>query len=110
MKQIKKNAHNTLKLMMSNFMVLFLLAVHSFAGGDKYAVDQVHSYVGFSVKHLMISTVKGNFTDFSGTINVEGKMVTGAEGAIKASTINTNNKKRDGHLAGADFFEVEKYP
>src|SRR6185369_6594674 len=61
-----------------------------------WAIDPVHSSIGFSVRHLMVSKVRGNFENFSGEIAVD--------------SIHTNNEQRDAHIKSADFFEVDKYP
>jgi polyisoprenoid-binding protein YceI len=75
-----------------------------------WTIDPVHSEVGFSVRHMMVSKVRGKFTTFSGQI------VTGADPAsssvtaeIDLASIDTGNEQRDGHIRSADFFEVEKY-
>lgn len=79
---------------------------------ELWKVDATHSNVGFSVRHMMVSNVKGNFTGIEGT--VEGDPNNLAEAKINfkidVNTINTNNEDRDNHLRSADFFEVEKYP
>ncbi len=77
-----------------------------------YQIDPAHSSIGFSVKHLMVSTTPGNFTDFSGTINFDKETAaeSSIEVAIKSASINTNLPKRDDHLRSADFFDAEKYP
>ena len=74
-------------------------------------IDPVHSEVGFAVRHMMISKVRGRFTAFSGQI------VTGADPLASAVTaeidlasISTGNEQRDAHIRSADFFEVETYP
>lgn len=79
---------------------------------DKYAIDVPHSSVGFSVKHLLISNVKGNFKDFSGTIMFDESDMTksSVEVTIKAASIDTDNADRDNHLRSEDFFHVEKFP
>jgi polyisoprenoid-binding protein YceI len=75
----------------------------------KWKVDPVHSSVEFQVKHLGIATVKGQFTEFEGTLEVgpEGAV---AYGTVKTASVNTREPPRDEHLRSADFFEVEKYP
>ncbi|NLT29523.1 MAG: YceI family protein [Propionibacterium sp.] len=73
-------------------------------------IDPAHSVVGFSLKHAMISTVRGSFGDFAGTINVTGPTTADVNVSIKADSITTNNEQRDGHLKSADFFETETYP
>ena len=77
-----------------------------------YKIDGVHSNIGFSVKHLMISTTRGEFTDYAGEIqfNSEDLSSFSIDIVIEAKSINTRNEKRDGHLMGKEFFDVEKYP
>jgi polyisoprenoid-binding protein YceI len=77
-----------------------------------YEIDRSHSEVGFSVKHLVISTVKGSFKDFSGEIDFDPKNVDKAKFAakIKAASVFTNDEKRDEHLRNEDFFFTQKHP
>lgn len=77
-----------------------------------FEVDAAHSNIGFEIKHLMISNVRGSFTDFSGTVKGEGADLTKAtaEFVIKAASVNTANQKRDEHLKSPDFLNVEKNP
>ena len=75
----------------------------------KMNIDASHSEVGFKVKHLMISTVKGSFTTVMGT--AEGELDNlNISVTIDPTSINTNDDNRDGHLKGADFFDVENFP
>ena len=78
----------------------------------KWVVDPVHSNVDFSVKHMMISRVKGTFHQFDATIEADPTDLTTAniEFTVDLSSIDTRNKDRDGHLLSADFFDVEKHP
>ena len=78
----------------------------------KWNVDASHTNVGFSVRHMMVSKVKGSFTGIEGTIDGNPEDLTDANinFNIDVSTINTNSEDRDNHLRSADFFEVEKYP
>jgi polyisoprenoid-binding protein YceI len=76
-----------------------------------WAIDPVHSEVGFSVRHMMVSKVRGKFKTFS------GQLVTGEDPAgsavtaeIDMASIDTGNEQRDGHIRSADFFEVENFP
>ena len=75
-------------------------------------IDAAHTDVGFSVKHLMISTVRGRFGDVRGTITIKGSDLTTAvvEAEVATASIDTRTEQRDAHLRSADFFEVEKYP
>lgn len=76
-----------------------------------YALDVSHTGVRFMAKHLMVNKVRGQFTDFSGVITIaEDPMESKVEASISAASMTTGSKDRDGHLAGADFLEVEKYP
>lgn len=72
-------------------------------------IDSSHSEVGFKVKHLMISTVKGNFGTFGGSIegNTDNMDI---NVRINVDSVNTNNADRDGHLKSGDFFDAEQYP
>ena len=72
----------------------------------KMTIDNAHSEIGFKVKHLMISTVKGKFDTFSGAIHEDGTVFV----SINTGSINTGNADRDGHLKGADFFNIEEFP
>jgi polyisoprenoid-binding protein YceI len=75
-------------------------------------VDPQHVEVGFAVRHLMISTVKGHFRTVSGVIRTEADDFATAEVdlTIDARSIETRDEARDAHLRSADFFDVEKYP
>jgi polyisoprenoid-binding protein YceI len=74
-----------------------------------WKVDPVHSSVEFHVKHLGIATVKGQFNEFEGTLEV-GPEGASAYGTVKTASVNTREPQRDAHLRSADFFEVDKYP
>ena len=75
-----------------------------------WAVDPVHSSIGFSVRHLMVSKVRGNFENFSGAIVVAEDGTPSVTAQIAVDSIHTNNEQRDAHIKSADFFEVDKYP
>ena len=77
-----------------------------------YKVDASHSNIGFKVKHLMISNVRGNFNDFSGSFEYDEatKTVKAIAGEVKTTSINTENEKRDNHLRADDFFDAAKFP
>ncbi len=93
-------------------MTSLLLSFSAFAKDykpGKYQVDTAHSKVGFEIPHLVISTVEGKFTDFSGVIQLDKKFnKSKIDVAISAKSIDTANSKRDDHLRSADFFDVEK--
>lgn len=69
-------------------------------------IDNAHSEIGFKVKHLMISTVKGNFQTFSGGMDENGKLTV----SMNVNSINTGSIDRDNHLKAADFFNVDETP
>lgn len=75
-------------------------------------IDQSHSAVNFSVKHMMISTVRGQFTDITGTFEFDAANPTATQADIKigVASINTRDEKRDGHLKSADFFDAANHP
>jgi polyisoprenoid-binding protein YceI len=76
-----------------------------------WAIDPSHSNVGFSVRHLMVSKVRGSFSKLDGTITIaEDPMHSSVEATIDLNSIETRDANRDAHLRSADFFEVEKYP
>ncbi len=78
----------------------------------KWNVDTAHSTVGFSVRHMMISNVKGTFNEFEGTIEADPYDLTDAtiDFRIDANSVDTRKPDRDNHLRSADFFDVEKFP
>jgi polyisoprenoid-binding protein YceI len=75
-----------------------------------WAIDPVHSSIGFSVRHLMVSKVRGTFDQFSGAIVVAPDGTPSVTADIAVGSINTGNEQRDGHVKSADYFEAEKYP
>jgi polyisoprenoid-binding protein YceI len=79
---------------------------------ETYDIDPVHSAAHFSVRHLMISNVKGEFTKVSGTLAYDPENVTAGtiDAVIDATTISTREPQRDAHLKSPDFFDVEKFP
>lgn len=76
-----------------------------------WAIDPSHSEVSFSVRHLMVSKVRGTFGTFSGQIQVgENLLDSKVSATIDAASINTRDENRDNHLRTNDFFDIEKYP
>jgi polyisoprenoid-binding protein YceI len=76
-----------------------------------WVIDPAHTEVGFVVRHMMVSKVKGRFAKVEGTITVaEDVLKSSVEATIDAASIDTRDENRDAHLKSADFFEVEKYP
>jgi polyisoprenoid-binding protein YceI len=76
---------------------------------NKMNIDMSHSVVGFKVKHMMISTVRGTFGTVMGS--AEGELENmNINASVDATTVDTNDENRDNHLRGTDFFDVENYP
>lgn len=74
-------------------------------------IDTTHSDVSFTVRHMMVSKVKGNFSRFSGTLVTGDSIETSSVVAdIDLDSIDTRNEQRDGHIRSADFFDVENHP
>ena len=73
-------------------------------------IDPTHSTVGFVVKHLMVSKVRGKFESFSGTITVAEDGTPSVQAEIDVTTITTGNPQRDGHIKSADFFDADQFP
>jgi polyisoprenoid-binding protein YceI len=77
-----------------------------------YDLDPAHSRIGFATKHAMVATVRGQFTEFTGTayLDEEHPEQSTAHVEIRTASINTGNEQRDGHLRTGDFFDVETHP
>lgn len=76
-----------------------------------YTLDKAHTSVGFVVRHLMVSKVRGNFQEFDGTITVADEPgQSKVETTIQAGSVDTREEQRDGHLRSADFFDADKFP
>lgn len=87
------------------------MAVPAVAAPGPWTLDTSHSSLNFSVRHLMVSKVRGRFNVFSGKLDVDtsGKLKS-AQGTVDVKSIDTQNAKRDAHLRAEDFFEAAKYP
>jgi len=97
----------------SNALALaFGLASLAAAAPATYDIDPAHSAAQFSVRHLMISNVKGEISQIKGTVvyDPENLAATTIEASLDTTTINTREPKRDGHLKSPDFFDVAKFP
>lgn len=80
------------------------------AAAATWKIDRSHSQVGFEVTHLMVSTVRGAFSGFDGTVETDasGKL-TKISGTVDVASVDTKDAKRDDHLRGADFFDIAKF-
>src|SRR5512138_911345 len=99
----------TNKTMLGLTAVAFLLLTHANAA-DNYKIDPAHSSVGFSVRHMGVSNVKGHFDEFAGSVVLDNSTIQEANATIQVKSVNTGIEKRDNHLRTADFFEAAKYP
>ncbi|HEU5212092.1 MAG TPA: YceI family protein [Gaiellaceae bacterium] len=90
------------------------LATQSGVGGlipaGTWSVDGSHSTIEFGIRHLLITTVKGTFGNFEGTIEVAPDGAAKATGVIASESIDTNEPQRDEHLRSADFFDTATFP
>ena len=76
-----------------------------------YAIDQSHSHVGFAVRHLMVSKVRGRFSDFAGTVEIaENPLDSKMSVTIQTASADTRDENRDAHLRSEDFFDSENWP
>jgi len=76
-----------------------------------FSIDPAHTTVGFVARHLMVSKVRGSFTEVAGSITIgEDPLTSSVEATIGAASITTGAPDRDGHLRSGDFLDVEKYP
>jgi len=82
------------------------------AAAQTWKIDPAHSSATFTVKHMMVSTVHGSFGKIEGSVVYDGENIAAvkAETIIDASTITTNNEKRDSHLKSPDFFDAAGHP
>lgn len=101
-----------MKNIIVSISTIIALALPTFAFATIWTIDPDHSNVGFKVRHLMVSNVKGNFEKHTGVVEINDKDITKSkvEVSIDTNSINTNVQKRDEHLRSADFFDVAKYP
>lgn len=100
--------------MLSVLPLLMAMAMVSPETGvqESYSSDAVHSSIGFSVKHMVVATVKGNFRDFDISVSYDPDDLSNSsvETTIDVASIFTDNEGRDNHLRGAEFFDAENYP
>jgi polyisoprenoid-binding protein YceI len=76
-----------------------------------WRVDTAHSKVGFAVKHMGVATVRGEFGQFEGSLEIGADLASSkATGTVQTVSVDTNQVDRDNHLRSADFFESETYP
>ena len=91
---------------------LLLGGVSAFAQSSSWVIDTNHSQVNFQIRHMEVSNVRGSISGVTGTVVWDDKdpSKSTVEATINATTVSTNNDKRDTHLKSPDFFNVEKFP
>ena len=101
-----------MKRLLASISTIIALSLPALASATIWNIDPDHSNIGFKVRHLMISNVKGNFEKHTGVVDINDKDITKSkvEVSIDTASINTNVQKRDEHLRSADFFDVAKFP
>ena len=101
-----------MKRLLATFSTIIALSLPALASASNWTIDPDHSNIGFKVRHLMVSNVKGHFDKHSGEVTIDDKDITKSkvEVSIDTASINTNVQKRDEHLRSADFFDVATYP
>ncbi len=99
-----------LTIILVSFLISLLLANYTFA--SIWSIDSDHSTAGFAIKHMTISTVRGNFSAIKGNAEFDktGVKLISLQITIDANSINTGVKKRDDHLKSPDFFDVTTFP
>jgi len=89
-----------------------LLNAPALAAADSWTIDPAHSSANFTIRHMMISNVKGSFGSVKGTVHYDGNNLKNAsvDAEIAVDSVDTHNEKRDGHLKSPDFFDMAKFP
>jgi polyisoprenoid-binding protein YceI len=92
--------------------IIGLLLLAASAWGADYVIDGAHSNAGFTARHMMVTNVQGRFAKLTGKISYDPKNLAAAkvEATIDATSIDTQQAKRDDHLKSPDFFDVAKFP
>jgi polyisoprenoid-binding protein YceI len=101
-----------MRKILSMGLFFFLLSFPVFASAVTYQIDPDHSSFQFTVRHLSVSNVKGDFGKLKGIVTIDDRDITNlkVDLTIDAASANTGHAKRDEHLRGEDFFYVAKYP
>jgi len=101
-----------MKRLIASISTIIALSLPALASATTWNIDPDHSNIGFKVRHLMISNVKGSFDKNSGVVDINDKDITKSkvQVSIDTASVNTNVTKRDEHLRSADFFDVAKFP
>lgn len=91
-------------------LTIVLLSVAAY--GEEFVIDPVHSTAGFTAKHMLVTNVRGQFSGVTGKISFDPKNLAASkvEATIDATSVDTQQAKRDAHLKSADFFDIAKFP
>jgi len=102
----------TLKRLILTITAIFVFLIPVFTQAASYQVDPDHSSFQFSIRHMTVSNVKGDFKKVRGIVTIDESDINGlkVDLTLDASSVNTDHAKRDEHLGGEDFFHVAKYP
>ena len=100
---------------MRNTLILGLttaafLGLSHASAADTYKIDPAHTSLGFSVRHMGVSNVKGHFDGFAGSLVLDDGNIKEASGTVQVKSVNTGIEKRDNHLRSGDFFDAAQYP
>jgi polyisoprenoid-binding protein YceI len=81
-------------------------------GADKYVIDPSHTSIGFSIRHMVINKVKGDFKDYTANFIYDEQNISrsSVSAVIQVASIDTGNEERDQHLRSPDFFDVKRFP
>lgn len=101
-----------MKRFLASITAVITLSLPVFASATTWNIDPDHSSIGFKVRHLMVTNVRGSFDKHTGVVEINDTDITKSKVTVTIDTasINTNVQKRDEHLRSADFFDVAKYP
>jgi len=101
----------TNRFMMAALALAIAFAFATSAWADEYALDPAHSQIGFAVKHMVITKVRGVFETYDGSFELDkNNTLVSAKADIEVKSINTRIEKRDNHLRSEDFFYAEQHP
>src|SRR5437870_3512448 len=103
--------HMRTKISAASLVAMLLIALPALAA-DNYNFDKVHSRIGFTAQHLVISSVDGRFKDYDGTITLDPNDITksSVKVSVKTASVDTDNESRDNDLRNSEFLDVAKYP
>jgi polyisoprenoid-binding protein YceI len=109
---ISTQGDSTMKRMITGLFAALLLAFSSAGAADTYALDKSHSDVSFTVRHMVISKVRGAFEDYSVELKLDAQDLSrsSVSAVFQVASINTADAKRDEHLRAEDFFDAATYP